>query len=63
MIDPIIRLRRAIHLNDLSLLKRIIRNHPSVLQSPDLIDEGNTALHLAARLGFVDIAVRIFKCC
>ncbi len=57
MIDPITRLRRAIHLNDLPLLKRIIKNHPSVLQSPDPTDDGNTPLHLVARLGFVEMAV------
>ena len=58
MIDPIIRFRRAIHLNDLPLVKRILKNHPSVLRCPDLDDGGNTPLHLAARLGFEDIAVR-----
>jgi hypothetical protein len=57
MIDPITRLRRAIHLNDLPLLKRIIKNHPSVLQSSDPTDDGNTPLHLVARLGFVEMAV------
>lgn len=57
MINPIIRFRRAIHLNDLPLVKRILKNNPSVLASPDLDDGGNTPLHLAARLGLVDIAV------
>jgi hypothetical protein len=60
MIDPITRLRRAIHLNDLSLLKRIVRIHPSTLESRDLTDDGNTPLHLAAKLGVVEIAVRVF---
>lgn len=60
MIDPILRFRRAIHLNDLPLVKRILKTHPSVLSSPDLDDEGNTPLHLAAKLGFVEIAVSGF---
>ncbi|KAI4257567.1 MAG: hypothetical protein LQ352_001632, partial [Teloschistes flavicans] len=52
-----IRIRRAIHLNDLVLVKRIIKNHPEQLQNPDYDDNGNTSLHLAARLGLIDIAV------
>ncbi|KAI9801682.1 MAG: 26S proteasome non-ATPase regulatory subunit [Piccolia ochrophora] len=56
MIDPPIRLRRAIHLNDLLLVKRITRNNPKHLANPDFADKGNTSLHLACKLGFVDIA-------
>lgn len=52
-----VRIRRAIHLNDLVLVKRIIKNHPEKLQNPDYEDDGNTSLHLAAKLGLVDIAV------
>lgn len=52
-----IRLRRAIHLNDLSLVKRIVKNNPKHLQNPDLDDNGNTSLHLAARLGLLEITV------
>lgn len=57
-VDVSTRLRRAIHLGDLVLVKRIIKNHPEKLQNPDLGDNGNTSLHLAAKLGFSDIAVR-----
>ncbi|KAK3073093.1 Target of rapamycin complex 2 subunit avo2 [Teratosphaeriaceae sp. CCFEE 6253] len=56
MIDPSTRLRRAILLNDVLLVKRIIRNHPKLLQNPDFEDKSNTSLHLAARHGFVEIA-------
>lgn len=52
------RLRRAIHLNDIVLVKRIIKNHPEKLQNPDLGDNSNTSLHLAAKLGFLEVAVR-----
>lgn len=57
-IETSIRIRRAIHLNDLVLLKRIIKNNPRSLQNPDFTDNGNTSLHLAAQLGFFEIAVR-----
>lgn len=56
-VDVSIRLRRAIHLRDLTLVKRIVKNHVEKLQNPDLVDNGNTSLHLAAKLGFVEIAV------
>ena len=59
-IDVAIRLRRAIYLNDLTLVQRIVRNNPSVLRNPDFADKSNTSLHLAARCGFVEIAVRPF---
>ncbi|KAA6411700.1 MAG: Zinc finger Zim17-type [Lasallia pustulata] len=55
MIDVRIRLRRATHLNDLVLVKRIIKNNPQSLQNPDFADKGNTSLHLAAQLGFLDL--------
>lgn len=57
-IDPSIRLRRAIHLNDLVLIERIVRHNPGVLRSRHYEDDNNTALHLAARLGYMDAAVR-----
>lgn len=57
-IDPSIRLRRAIHFNDLTLLKRIVKNNPQTLRNPDHADNGNTSLHLAARLGLLEIAVQ-----
>ena len=52
-----LRLRRAIQLNDLVLLKRIIKNNPKSLQDPDFDEKGNTSLHLAAQLGLLEIAV------
>ena len=51
------RLRRAIHLNDLLLVSRIIRTHPRSIQNVDVADKGNSSLHLAARLGRVKIVV------
>lgn len=57
MIDPSTRLRRAVHLADLPLLKRITHTHPELLQNPDFADHGNTSLHLAASLGLYDIVV------
>ncbi|KAI4154018.1 MAG: hypothetical protein LQ341_000443 [Variospora aurantia] len=51
-----VRLRRAIHLNDLVLVKRIAKKRPDRLQNPDFADNGNTSLHLAAQLGFLEIA-------
>ncbi|KKY28376.1 putative ankyrin repeat containing protein [Diplodia seriata] len=56
MINVEIRLRRAIRLNDLVLVRRIVRNSPRVLQNPDFENRSNTSLHLAARDGFTDIA-------
>ena len=56
-VDVAIRIRRAIHLSDLILLKRIIKNNPQHLQSPDFENNGNTSLHLAAQLGLLEIAV------
>ncbi|KAF2711741.1 ankyrin [Pleomassaria siparia CBS 279.74] len=56
MIDPPRRLRRAILLNDLPLVKRIVTNNPLYLRNPDFSDCSNTSLHLAARHGFVSIA-------
>ncbi|KAF2115275.1 ankyrin repeat-containing domain protein [Lophiotrema nucula] len=50
------RLRRAILLNDLSLVKRIVKNNPRYLQNPDFEDKSNTSLHLAAKHGFTKIA-------
>lgn len=59
-LDVSIRLRRAIFLNDLLLVKRIVRNHPAYIHNPDFTDRGNTSLHVAAKLGFVEIAVSFF---
>ena len=57
-IDVSTRLRRAIHLNDLVLVKRIIKNNPTSLRNHDFGDNGNTSLHLAAKLGLLEVAVR-----
>ncbi|KAF2195285.1 ankyrin [Zopfia rhizophila CBS 207.26] len=56
MIDVPRRLRRAILLNDLTLVKRIVRNNPNYLRNPDFEDRSNTSLHLAAKHGFIQIA-------
>ena len=56
-IDIATRLRRAIYLNDLVLVRRIVKNHPQSTQNPDWEDRSNTSLHLAAKLGFLEIAV------
>ncbi|KAI9816539.1 MAG: hypothetical protein M1827_001671 [Pycnora praestabilis] len=58
-IDVSIRLRRAIHLNDLLLVARITRNNPTYLRNPDLGNKGNTSLHLAAELGLLDIVIHL----
>jgi len=57
-IDVSRRLRRAILLNDLPLVRRILRNNPFYLRNPDFADKSNTSLHLAARCGFTSIVVR-----
>ncbi|KAJ4303773.1 Target of rapamycin complex 2 subunit avo2 [Kalmusia sp. IMI 367209] len=58
-IDVPRRLRRAILLNDLDLVKRIVHNNPTYLQNPDFEDKSNTSLHLAARCGFTAVATVI----
>jgi ankyrin repeat protein len=55
-IDVPRRLRRAILLNDLTLVQRIIRNNHRYLRNPDFDDRSNTSLHLAAKHGFTTIA-------
>ena len=57
MIDPSIRLRRAILLRNVSLVERIVSNNPYLTQNPDFGDKSNTSLHLAAKEGSVEIAV------
>ncbi|KAL8774965.1 MAG: hypothetical protein Q9209_000444 [Squamulea sp. 1 TL-2023] len=59
IVDVPVRLRQAINLNDLVLVKRIVKNNPNRLKNPDLDDHGNTSLHLAAKLGFLEIAVSV----
>lgn len=58
-IDIPTRLRRAILLNDIALVKRIVRNNPTLLRNPDFEDKGNTSLHLAARLGALGVVVSV----
>lgn len=57
MIDPSIRLRRAIRTNDVLLVTRILKSHPTLLHNPDstLVGLSNSNLHLAATLGRRDI--------
>ncbi|KAK2757964.1 hypothetical protein FQN54_004370 [Arachnomyces sp. PD_36] len=50
-----VRLRRAILLNDVLLVKRTIKNNPLYLTNPDFDDKSNTSLHLAAIHGSVDV--------
>ncbi|KAI9707185.1 MAG: 26S proteasome non-ATPase regulatory subunit [Candelina mexicana] len=61
LIDVSIRLRRAILLNDLSLVKRITKNNPKSLRNADIADKGNTSLHLAAKYGFLDIVLHLIE--
>ncbi|KAK4548816.1 hypothetical protein LTR36_008589 [Oleoguttula mirabilis] len=61
MIPPSTRLRRAIHLDDVHLVKRIVRNNPRLLQNPDFEDKSNTSLHLAAANGFTEIAQYLIR--
>ncbi|KAF2152686.1 ankyrin [Myriangium duriaei CBS 260.36] len=56
MIEPEIRLRRAIHLKDALLVKRIVQTSPQLLKNPDFEDKSNSSLHLAAELGSLEIA-------
>ncbi|KAK4195289.1 ankyrin repeat-containing domain protein [Triangularia verruculosa] len=58
MIDPAIRLRRAIRSNDSPLVARILKSHPHLLHNPDPDERfgfSNTNLHLAASLGHLQI--------
>jgi uncharacterized protein len=52
------RLREAITVNDLSLVKRLLRSNRSLLQNPNYQDKSNTSLHLAALYGHAEVAVR-----
>lgn len=61
MIDASIRLRRAIYLNDVVLVERIVKSNPKLLQNPDFEDKSNTSLHLAAANGLVEIAEFLIK--
>ncbi|KAI1321518.1 ankyrin [Xylariaceae sp. FL0255] len=51
------RLRRAVHSNDASLVKRILDSHPDLVHNPDHSSTGlsNSNLHLAASLGHLQV--------
>ncbi|RPA84423.1 ankyrin [Ascobolus immersus RN42] len=55
MIDPSIRLRRAILHEDLALTTRIITANPSLLRNHDVSNKSSTSLHLAAETGNVAV--------
>ena len=57
MIDPAIRLRRALHLKDVPLVRRIIGANPKLRENPDFEDKSNTSLHIAAKHGLLDMVV------
>ena len=61
MIDASIRLRRAIHLQDALLVRRIVTNNPHLLRNPDFAQKSNTSLHLAALVGSVEIAAFLLQ--
>lgn len=50
-------IRQAILLNDVALVRRLLKHHPHYLQNPDYSDKSNTSLHLAAQYGLIEIAV------
>ena len=56
-IDPSVRLRRAILVNDALLVERILKSHPKLLHNPDATPQGlsNSNLHVAASLGHLAI--------
>ncbi|RCI09453.1 hypothetical protein L249_3730, partial [Ophiocordyceps polyrhachis-furcata BCC 54312] len=57
MLEPSIRMRRAIHAGDVLLVRRILKSHPYLLRNPDasLMGLSNSNLHLAASLGHRDV--------
>ncbi|RKF63969.1 Target of rapamycin complex 2 subunit AVO2 [Golovinomyces cichoracearum] len=63
MIEPEVRLRRAIHAQDTSLVARIIKSHPHLLRNPDTSSPtthtpsglSNTSLHLASSINCLPI--------
>ncbi|KEY73786.1 hypothetical protein S7711_03092 [Stachybotrys chartarum IBT 7711] len=57
LLEPALRMRRAIHAGDALLVKRILKSHPTLLHNPDASPAGqsNSNLHLAASLGHRDI--------
>ncbi|KAI9049415.1 hypothetical protein LZ554_006449 [Drepanopeziza brunnea f. sp. 'monogermtubi'] len=63
MIDPSVRLRRAIYSSDTLLVSRILTHTPSLLQNPDTSPTGlgNTNLHLASSLGHTSIVSHLLS--
>ncbi|KAH7143647.1 ankyrin repeat-containing domain protein [Dactylonectria macrodidyma] len=63
MIEPSIRIRRAINADDAALLRRILKSHPSLLHNPDASPSGlsNSNMHLAASLGHRDICAVLLE--
>ncbi|KUJ15066.1 ankyrin [Mollisia scopiformis] len=64
MIDPSLRLRRAIHSADTLLVQRILHSHPSLLLNPDPsvpLGLSNTSLHLSSSLGHLPIVRLLLK--
>jgi hypothetical protein len=55
-VEVSVRLRRAVVRNDLALVQRILKTYPDSIHGADLTDKSNTALHIAAREGFDEIA-------
>lgn len=55
--EPSSRLREAITVNDVSLVKRLLKGNAALLQNPSFEDKSNTSLHLAALYGHAEIAV------
>ncbi|KAK6863492.1 NADH-dependent flavin oxidoreductase nadA [Apiospora arundinis] len=57
MIEPSLRLRRAVCANDALLVQRILKSHPKLIHNPDTSPLGlsNSNLHLAASLGHLQI--------
>ncbi|KAI1499084.1 ankyrin repeat-containing domain protein [Biscogniauxia marginata] len=57
MIEPSLRLRRAVNCNDDLLVRRIIKSHPDLIHNPDQSTAGlsNSNLHLAASLGHLEV--------
>ncbi|KAI5806162.1 ankyrin repeat-containing domain protein [Geopyxis carbonaria] len=53
-IDPRLRLRRSILLDDLLIVRRILRTNPHLLPNPDSL--GNTSLHLASAHNRLQVA-------
>jgi len=48
-------IRQAIQLNDVALVRRLLKRHPQYLHNPDFADKSNTSLHLAAQHGLTEI--------